>query len=157
YRLLPMGHSLQPETGPQPLRRPWVLNAAGLFLTVCWLALVAWTLTPEVDDFAQLRRGAVDLREHNDPYYTRSDPAAQAQRRSDMVDEPGERGFKYTPVFAYLFGPFALLDHRAGQLIWFALNLAALIALIVLCVGMSGSVLARRYWGVLLFAMALAP
>jgi hypothetical protein len=144
------GHP-RPPRGPRSL-----LNGAGLTLALCWLALVGLTLRPD-DDFAQFRRGAVDLREHDNPYHTRSDPAAEARRRPGTVDETNERGFKYPPVFAYLLQPFARLSHRAGQWTWFGLNLAFLAALLGLCVRLTGSALARRYWGVLVFAAVLAP
>jgi hypothetical protein len=151
--------SLAPEHAlPQSASRlrP-LLNAVALTLAAIWLVLVGRTLTPEVDDFAQLRRGAVDLREHDNPYYTREVPEAEAQRQPGTVDETGERGFKYTPVFAYLFRPAALIDHRAGQLIWFGVNIVTVAALIVLCLRVSGSELARRYWGVLALGMVMAP
>jgi hypothetical protein len=154
-----MGTLPPPElpTPPRPPRRLGALNAAALALAVCWLVLVALTLTPETDDFAQLRRGAVDLAEHGDPYYTRTEAAAEARRPAGTVDESGERGFKYTPIFAYLFRPFALLDHRAGQRTWFGVNLAALATLLLLCLRVSGSALGRRYWGVLVLGVVIAP
>jgi Glycosyltransferase family 87 len=138
-------------------RRAGTINRIALALAILWLILIGLTLTPEVDDFKQFRRGAVDLLQAGDPYATRADPAAEAQRNPGTVDESGERGFKYPPVFAYLFQPFGLLDHRQGQLIWFGTNLLMLGILIAQCIRMSGSLLARRYWGVVVLGTVLAP
>src|SRR5262245_10665773 len=139
------------------LRRPATINRIALALAIGWLILIGLTLTPEVDDFRQFRRGAVDLLQAGDPYATRAEPAAEAHRVPGTVDESGERGFKYPPVFAYLFQPFGLLEHRTGQLIWFGVNLLILGVLIELCIRMSGSLLARRYWGVVVLGTVLAP
>src|SRR5262245_11573181 len=139
------------------LRRAAMINRVALALAIGWLVLIGLTLTPEVDDFRQFRRGAVDLLQAGDPYATRADPAAEAQRHPGTVDESGERGFKYPPVFAYLFQPFGLLEHRTGQLLWFGVNVLMLGALIALCIRTSGSLLARRYWGVVVLGAVLAP
>jgi hypothetical protein len=139
------------------LRRAATINRIALALAIGWVMLIGLTLTPEVDDFRQFRRGAVDLLQVGDPYATRADPAAEAQRDPGTVDESGERGFKYPPVFAYLFQPFGLLEHRMGQLLWFGANLLMLGALIALCIRLSGSLLARRYWGVVGLGTLLAP
>jgi hypothetical protein len=126
-------------------------------LAVVWVLLIGLTLSPEVDDFRQLRRGAVDLVQQGDPYATRGSNGDAAANSPDDVDASGERGFKYAPVFAYLFQPFALLSQRQGQLLWFGINIVALAALIALCVRLSGSTLARRYWGVVALATVVAP
>jgi hypothetical protein len=138
-------------------RRASTINQIALALAIVWLLLIGLTLTTEVDDFKQFRRGAVDLLQAGDPYATRADPAAEAQRNAGTVDESGERGFKYPPVFAYLFQPFGLLEHRTGQLLWFGLNLLMLGMLIAQCIRISGSLLARRYWGVVVLGTVLAP
>jgi hypothetical protein len=126
-----------------------------LALTLGWLILIGLTLTTEVDDFGLFRHEAVDLIETGDPYATRGDPAAP----TDPADaaERAERGVKYPPLFAYLFQPFGLIGHRAGQLIWFGINLLMLGALIALCIRLSGSLLAQRYWGVVVLGTVLAP
>ena len=139
------------------LRRATTINRIALALALGWLILIGLTLTPEVDDFRQFRRGAIDLLQAGDPYATRADPAAEAQRQPGTVDESGERGFKYPPLFAYLFQPFGLLEHRTGQLVWFGANVLMLGALIALCIQASGSLLARRYWGVAALGTLLAP
>jgi hypothetical protein len=138
-------------------RRAGPINRIALALAIGWLMLIGLTLTPEVDDFRQFRRGAIDLLQAGDPYATRADLAAEAQRQPGTVDESGERGFKYPPLFAYLFQPFGLLDHRLGQVLWFGINVLMLGALIALCIRMSGSLLARRYWGVVVLGTVLAP
>ncbi|HEU5099359.1 MAG TPA: glycosyltransferase family 87 protein, partial [Roseiflexaceae bacterium] len=133
------------------------INLIALALAIGWLFLIGLTLTPEVDDFKQFRRGAIDLLQAGDPYATRADPAAESQRQPGTVDESGERGFKYPPVFAYLFQPFGLLEHRTGQLLWFGINILMLGALIALCIRMSSSAVAQRYWGVVVLGTVLAP
>jgi hypothetical protein len=138
-------------------RRATTINRIALALAIGWLILIGLTLTPEVDDFRQFRRGAIDLLQAGDPYATRADLTAEAQRQPGTVDESGERGFKYPPVFAYLFQPFGLLEHRTGQLLWFGCNILMLGALIALCIRLSGSSLARRYWGVVVLGTLLAP
>jgi hypothetical protein len=143
----------------QPKARPQLrlINGAAFTLALVWVVLVALTLTREVDDFKQLRRGAVDLLEQGDPYATRKQFLAESPDERPIPGKPLENGFKYTPIFAYLFQPFGLLSHRAGQLAWFAINIAALVGLTLLCVRLSGAQLGRSYWGVLALGLVVAP
>src|SRR5947208_990855 len=81
-----MGTQNTTEALSQPAHRLHaLLNAAALALAVCWLVLLGLTLQPD-DDFAQFRRGAVDLREHNNPYYTRGNAETESQRLPGTVD-----------------------------------------------------------------------
>ena len=138
-------------------RRAVTINRIALALAIGWLILIGLTLTTEADDFGLFRREAVDLLETGDPYATRGDPASTAPQGLDAAAQRAERGVKYPPLFAYLFQPFGLIGHRAGQLIWFGMNLLMLAALIALCIRLSGSLLARRYWGVVVLGTLLAP
>jgi hypothetical protein len=135
--------------------RAATINRIALALAIGWLLLIGLTLTTEVDDFGLFRREAVDLLETGDPYATRGDPATPAG--PDDAAERAQRGVKYPPLFAYLFQPFGLIGHRAGQLIWFGINLLMLGTFIALCIRLSGSHLARRYWGVVVLGTLLAP
>jgi hypothetical protein len=135
------------------LRR--TINIAALALALGWLALIATTLAPEPDDFKEYWRAAVDLRQTGDPYASQPSPAAV--RRA--VESGGYIlvKFLYPPPFAYLMQPFALLEQRTAQLAWFGLNSALLGVLIWTCIGVSGSAVARRYWGVVTLACLIAP
>ncbi|KAB8142703.1 DUF2029 domain-containing protein [Chloroflexia bacterium SDU3-3] len=137
------------------LRQPRRLNLLCCLLAALWLALLASVLTYDVDDFKQLRRGAVDLIEQGNPYANRE--LLVETSKPGQSDDGNEQGFKYTPVFAYLFRPFGMVSHALGQRIWFGVNLLALAGLIAACLQLAPAQLARRYWGVLALLVALAP
>lgn len=122
------------------------LNLVAAALAAGWLLLLYATLTPSPDDFKQYWQAAVNLRATGDPF----------------VPPPGQEsvaylGYYYPPVFAYLIQPFGLIGQVPGQRIWFWLNAAATVAFALLCIRLSGSALARRYWGCVLLGFLLLP
>jgi len=114
------------------------LNGGAAALALFWLILIGWTLDPAVDDFERFWQASVDLLRYGNPYITRAD-------------------YFYPPFFIYLIQPFALVSHEQGQYIWFVLNTFLLGGYIALCIWLSGSVLARRFWGVVLLGVLIAP
>lgn len=127
-------------------RVDWI-NRGALILALIWVGLVALTLTPAVDDFKQYWQAGHNLLTQGDIYATTPEPG------QPMKGSP----FPYPPLLAYLVLPFALLPMTLALQVWFVLNLVMLGLLIALCVQVSGSVLARRYWGVVALGMVLAP
>lgn len=121
-------------TPPQRL----VLNTTALVLALVWLALIGLTIAPDVSDFQDYWQGTTDLLHTGDPYTT-------------------QPGYIYPPLFVYLMLPFGWFPHDPGQQVWFGLNLLVLAGLIALCIRASGSLLARRYWGVVALGTALVP
>ncbi|HKW11657.1 MAG TPA: glycosyltransferase family 87 protein [Gemmatimonadaceae bacterium] len=100
------------------MRRPFlavISTRAGQLTLVLWIAA---TLAASVRPVLR--------HEHNfDIFRTASTHLAAAQ---DMYAEsrPGMDRFKYTPGFAFLFAPFAILPFALGVLVWNALNAATL-------------------------------
>lgn len=127
--------------GGEWLRELNVLNIVSLGLSLGWLLLLAWTLNPAVDDFKQYWQAAVHLRLAGDPY----------------LSTPGPNAYPYPPLLAYLLQPLSLMAHWPAQLLWFAGNVIALLGFITLCIRLSGSHIARRYWGVVILGTVLAP
>ena len=125
-------------------RRARLLNRAGLALALLWVALIGLTLAPDPDDFQYYWQGAAAIARYGDPYFLihGNQPAV---------------AYVYPPLFAYLILPLGWLPLRAAQLVWFGLNVLMLAALLATCVRLSGSALARRYWGVLALLALLAP
>lgn len=121
------------------------INGLALALALLWLALVGATLVPGQDDFGIYRRGALAWVQSGDPYGALAGEAAPANT------------FIYPPLLALLLAPLAGLDEPTGQLLWFALNCAALLALVALCIRESGSRLAARYWGPVVLVAAIVP
>lgn len=129
-----------------PFVQPFMLlNGAALLLVIGWFFFVRSTLTPASDDFKQYWQAAVNLWQTGDPY----------------IAAPGQAvvhsGFYYPPIFVYIVQPIAWFDQLSGQVFWYWLNALALLALVWLCIVVSGSTLARRYWGLVLLGMCLAP
>jgi hypothetical protein len=136
-------------------RRRALINTGALALALCWYILVGLTLTPGEDDFGIYRQGALSLVASGDPYLPVADPhAVSADGRGVEVEA---NRFIYPPLLAQLLRPFALIDERTGQLIWFLLNGAALAGLIALCIQLSRSQLAARYWGLVALGTLIAP
>src|ERR1043166_2140853 len=44
--------------------------------------------------------------------------------------EDGLYQFKYFPIFALMMAPFAVLDQETGKMLWFAVSLGLLVALL---------------------------
>lgn len=125
-------------------RRARLLNCVCLLLALLWVALVGLTLAPDPDDFQTYWRGAWSVAHYADPYFL-----IQGRQQPNM--------YIYPPFFAYLMLPLGLLPLRAGQIVWFGLNVTMLAGLLAICIRASRSVLARRYWGVLALLVAVAP
>jgi hypothetical protein len=146
-----------PAVRAQPARRYKLINLGALALALCWFGLIATTLIPGEDDFGIYRRGALSFLRSGDPYLPTVDPAAATAPLHAGGGGPVANTYIYPPLLAYLFQPFGLLDARLGQLIWFGLNGAMLAGLIVLCIRLSDSELARRYWGIVALGVLIAP
>lgn len=127
----------------EPQRR-W-LNYAAMILAIIWLGIISLTLDPDIDDFKQYWQAAVNLLQNGDPYVYASDIP------------PTLRGYYYLPTFIYLIQPVGLIEQVSGRMLWFWLNCAALAGYIALCIYISCSMLARRYWGPVVLAMCMAP
>lgn len=125
-------------------RRARLLNRVCLALALLWVVLVGFTLAPEPDDFQTYWRGAWSVVQYGDPYFL-----IHGRQQPNM--------YIYPPLFAYLMLPLGFVSLRAGQLIWFGVNVTMLAGLIAMCIRASHSVLARRYWGVLALLVAVAP
>jgi len=139
----------------QPARLYLLINLGALALAFVWLALIAVTLTPANDDFQQYWQASVNLLQSGDPYATTPEPGsanhAGAASGTIVIFYP------YPPLLAYLIQPLARLQHWQAQRVWFGMNCLALSALIWLCIRLSESTLARRYWGVVVLGTLLAP
>jgi hypothetical protein len=130
-----------------------LLNIGALVLALCWLALIAVTLTTDNDDFKQYWQASVNVFQSGDPYATTPEPGAAPSISSRALTI----FYPYPPLLAYLIQPLALLEHGMAQRVWFGINCLALLALIWLCIDLSGSALARRYWGVVALGALLVP
>ncbi len=86
------------------------------FLTFTLLAIAVYTtrIRHEMIDFITWRQAAVRGL-HAEPLYRVED---------------GHYQFKYFPLFALLMAPFGALDEDTGKVLWFALLLALLVALL---------------------------
>jgi Glycosyltransferase family 87 len=139
----------------QPGQRYLPINLGAFVLALVWLALIAATLTPANDDFKQYWQASVNLLQSGDPYATTPEPGSADQ--TGAASEAIVIFYPYPPLLAYLIQPLARLQHWQAQGVWFGMNCLALSALIWLCIRLSGSLLARRYWGVVILGTLLAP
>ena len=149
--LQPLGQIKRP---PSRLRRA---NRIALVLALLWLLLIGLTLTPEVDDFKWYWQGAHSFLLTGDPYQLKDDPAGAIVAQPATDSDNGAILYSYPPLFAYAMQPFGQLDYRIAQWLWFGLNTLLLGGLIALCMRLSGSAFARRYWGILTLIMLVAP
>jgi hypothetical protein len=146
----------------QPASRLRNANHIALALALVWLLLIGLTLTPQVDDFKWYWQAARSFIETGDPYRYKEDPAVQmAIQPQEATDPTGKLApifaYGYPPLFAYIMQPFGQLEYRVAQWLWFGLNILLLGGLIALCMRLSGSTLARRYWGIVILIMLVAP
>lgn len=138
-------------------KRPAInINVVALVLALGWLVLVSLTLTQQTDDYKQYWQAARDLLQYGDPYASTPDWRLGVQQPATSGTASAIT-YPYPPLLAYIIQPLGLLSHSAGQRIWFGINTIALFGLIALCIDLSRSVLARRYWGVVVLGMVLAP
>ncbi len=128
-------------------QRVRLINGLAVALTLIWIVLIGATLTPNVDDFKQYWQAGRNFLTQGDIYTTTPEPG-------QPITAPS---FPYPPLLAYLLLPLALLPLVTALRIWFVLNLLMLALLLIICIRVSRSVLARRYWGVVALAMVLAP
>src|SRR5262245_32881815 len=138
-------------------RRADRINRIALALAIGWLILIGLTLTPEVDDFKWYWQGAHSFLETGDPYQLKDDPAALNPAQPPAAPGDAEILYSYPPLFAYVMQPLGMIGYRPAQWIWFALNTLLLGVLIALCQRLAGATLARRWWGVLVLGMLIAP
>jgi len=90
--------------------RGWSRVLLGVWVTAVVAVSIQATLN-QTNNFATFRSSWFDLLEGIDPY-------APSARHEDF--------FKYSPTFAVLFAPFAVLPFWAGVLAWNAVNAGAL-------------------------------
>jgi hypothetical protein len=146
----------------QPARRLRRANRIALALALLWLLLIGLTLTPQVDDFKWYWQAARSFDETGDPYRYKEDPAVQMAIEPQEATDPTDKvapifAYGYPPLFAYIMQPLGQLEYRTAQSIWFGLNTLLLGGLIALCMRLSGSALARRYWGIVILIVLVAP
>jgi hypothetical protein len=103
--------------------------------------VISLTLSPEVDDFKQYWQAALNIRLSGDPYATTPEPTP----------------YPNPPLLAYLLQPLAMLDHRPAQWVWFGINLVALISFSLMCHKLAPTASVKRFWGVAILCVALAP
>ncbi len=122
-----------------------LLNVLAALVSLVWLAALRFTLTPKSDDFKQYWQAVMNFRHTGNPY----------------VDVPGStaplKGFFYPPLFTYLVQPIGLVDQLLGQVLWYVFNCLAVLGLVALCMYLSRSHSAHRYWGVVLLGVCIAP
>lgn len=138
------------------IRTPGLQSRTFTVVSICgilvWIVVVFFTLTYP-DDFAQIRLGAVDLIHEDNPYASRIRLSKDFQ--AGRSDDDLVQGFRYTPVFAYLFRPFGMISHSLGQKLWFIINLISLSIFIALCMFLAPSRMTSRYWGLVVLMMLL--
>lgn len=122
-----------------------LLNYGALVLTIAWFVILRSTLGPDADDFKQYWQAAVNLRSTGDPFVIAAGSATNFA------------GYFYPPLFTYVVQPIAFFDQLTGQVVWFWINCLALIGVVVICIALSGSQLARRYWGLILLGACIIP
>ena len=121
------------------------INTGALGLACLWFAVIVYKMSPLTDDFSFHWRAAGRLLGLGDPY--------AGQSALDLERQP----YMYPPLFPFLVQPFALLSQSQAQWIWFGFNTLLLGLLVWLCIAVSGSRLARRYWGVVVLGALLWP
>jgi hypothetical protein len=148
----------QAGTFPLPTRtnrHAWearqVLNWTAALLACLWLALIANTLDPHVDDFRQYWQAGVNVWASGDPYATTPGPGASEAALAQPT------AFPNPPLLAYLVAPLSALPYPAARMVWLAGNSALLAALAWLSLAASGAVRAHQWWGVVFFITAVAP
>lgn len=150
--------STQQARPEQPARRSYrLINLVALALALGWLLLIGLTLSPEVTDLQPYWSGATDMLRSGDPYASVPEPGASVPGADGTPDVGLSGAYIYPPLFAYAFQPLGRVDLWRGQQIWFVLNGLFLAGWIALCLRMSGSVLARRYWGIVVLGVLIAP
>jgi hypothetical protein len=127
---------------PAILRKDHFWNLITFFLALGWIFLVALTLSTDVDDFKQYWQAAVSMLYNGDPY---------------VLTTGDRQGYYYPPPFAYLMQPLGRLNYPVAQRVWFGINVVLLAMLVRKSLRLSKTNLGKRYWGVVLLSMALAP
>jgi hypothetical protein len=96
------------------LTRRWNSSLILLGLIVLAIAVYYLRIRHEMIDFVTWRQAAVRGL-HAEPLYRLED---------------GHYQFKYFPMFALIMAPFAMLDQDTGEMLWFAISVAFLVALL---------------------------
>jgi hypothetical protein len=149
-RLFGMGRGLARQgSGLSPL------NLGALVCALLWLMAISTTLQFDLDDYKMYWQAAREVLRTGDPYT--STPIWRTMAVEEGAPRPKVVTYLYPPLLAYLLQPLGRLTHQPGQLIWFGINCAALLSFVGLCVSLSGSSLARRFWGLVLLGTVLSP
>ena len=89
-----------------------------------WVAVVALIVVAAVAYTARIKREMVDFR-------TWRVAAVRVLDAEPLYRvEDGHYQFKYLPMFAVVMAPFGAISRDAGQMIWFAISVALLVALL---------------------------
>lgn len=119
--------------------RPGLINPLALGLAVFWVLALFWNLDPLVDDMWHYWNATQNMLRSGNPYV------------------PLDAGFLYPPIFAYLAQPLGWFSYATARLVWFGLNAVMMCAWGLLAIHLSGSQLARRWWGAVLFLLLISP
>lgn len=122
-----------------------VINYGALAAAAAFFALLVYKISPATDDFFYHWRAARNLISSGNPY--------AGQTAEQLARTP----YLYPPLFPFLTQPFAFISQQQAQWLWLGLNSLALGLLIWLCIAVSGSRLARLYWGVVVLGTLIAP
>lgn len=139
-----MRSSTLPRAAHVPRTNRNLINVVALLLALCWLVLLAVTLTTKFDDFTYHRLAARNLMQSGNPYVP-------------LPDRGGESPYAYPPLFAFLVQPLGLLDQATTQWIWYGCNVLFLSAFAFVCIRLTKSELVRQYWGIMLLGAVVAP
>lgn len=155
-----MLRDLDPTTPRPPAqmssrRPPHMLNVVALVLALAFVVILSARLTPNNDDFKHYWQASIHARTLGDPYAERLHPTAHDIPGLD----PSTRfdDYIYPPLLAYLLQPLGYLSFPLAQQLWFWLNVGLLGLLVWLCLRLSGSQLARTYYGVTVLLAVLFP
>jgi hypothetical protein len=120
----------------------WFGKPAGtiffVIVAIIWLSLIAGQINPGGNDLAFYRRAAEDVIQTGNPY-------------TRLV------GYVYPPFLAYLLQPITLLPTVQAQYLWFGLNTLFCAVFFWLSITLSGSLIARQYWALMLLGLAFFP
>jgi hypothetical protein len=129
------------------------VNGVAVILSLVWFVRVTFTVTADVEDLGQYWQAAVNIVQVGDPYATTPEPGT-VKTPSAVRTQP----FPNPPLLAYLMLPIAGLEREVAMWLWYGLNILMLAALCWIAIDLSGSQIARNYWGVVwLIFLAIGP
>ena len=126
-----------------PLRNPrlvlWSL-AFAVSLTYFWTRGPARALGHQGNlDFEVVYNGLQTFQEGRNPYVTEDVfQVAEAHGRQYFLRHYANIRLLYAPGFLAVFGPVARLDYEAARVVWLVLEIAAIAALLVVALALSG-------------------